>query len=374
MDLADRSWILVALAPLAGCITVAPPPPTLPRVAESRLLSVVGERADALGWTVSPVEDGLVRLRMHDGRELVVREDATAVPWLEAGRWVLRRAPTGLEAVEIVSGLDAFLEVRPRGGEPLIVPIAEVMGLLHEAPPEPTPPPPERPRGRVTELVELSETTDVRAGRAMSCADGTVHVLLGSGVELDLPETRVRDLRLVVGQPVTAFWEGTAYPAHVTALRPGEARIAWDDGSDTPEQWVRTSMLDRVLGPTEARRALTACRSAGPVAVELGQRVVVGHILSCEGTTRVVQGPQGILRLVEPAAAGRARLVVGDRVQARWNHQTPYAATVLAIGERIRVRWEDQSETEVDPADVLEYVRTEDRPSEQAECPAAPAS
>jgi hypothetical protein len=107
--------------------------------------------------------------------------------------------------------------------------------------------------------------------------------------------------------------------------------------------------------------------------VEVGQRVVVGHILSCEGTTRVVQGPQGILRLVEPEAATRARVAVGDRVLARWNHQTPYAATVMAIGERVRVRWEDQSESEVDPADLLEYVRTGERASEPAECPPAPA-
>jgi hypothetical protein len=253
------------------------------------------------------------------------------------------------------------------------VPIAEVMGLLHEPPPEPTPPAPEPPRGRMAELVELSETTDVRAGRAMSCANGMVHVLLGSGAELDVPEAQVRDLRLVVGQPVTAYWRGTAYPAHVTALRAGEVRIAWDDGSDTPEQWVQASMLDRVLGASEGRRTLTACRGAGPVAVEVGQRVVVGHILSCEGTTRVVQGPQGILRLVEPEAATRARVAVGDRVLARWNHQTPYAATVMAIGERVRVRWEDQSESEVDPADLLEYVRTGERASEPAECPPAPA-
>jgi hypothetical protein len=310
---------------------------------------------------------------MHDGRELVVREDATAVPWLEAGRWVLRRTSAGLEPAEIVSGLDAFLEVRPRGGATVIVPIGEVVGLLHEAPPEPPPPPVEAPRGRTSELVELSEAPDVRAGRAMSCANGTVHVLLGSGAEIDLPESRVRDLRLVVGQPVTAFWQGTAYPAHVAALRGSEVRIAWDDGSDTPEQWVPSSMLDRVLGPPDARRALTACRGAGPVAAELGQRVVIGHTLACEGTTRVVQGPQGILRLVDPAGAVRARVAVGDAVMARWNHQTPYAARVLAIGERVRVRWEDQSETEVDPADLLEYVRTEDRPSERPECPATPA-
>ncbi|GAB4212076.1 MAG: hypothetical protein OHK0013_34440 [Sandaracinaceae bacterium] len=113
-----------------GCATVAPPPPTVPRAVESRLLSVVGERADALGWTTSPVEDGLVRLRMHDGRDLVVREDATAAPWLEAGRWILRRTPGGLEAAEIVSGLGAFLEVRPRGGAAVVVPISEVLGLL----------------------------------------------------------------------------------------------------------------------------------------------------------------------------------------------------------------------------------------------------
>lgn len=361
-----------ALLALGGCITVAPPPVVTTPPAESRLVVVVGDRADALGWTTSAAEHGMVRVRMHDGRDLVVREAGISAPRLEQGRWVLRRAAAGLEPAEIMSGMDAFLEVRPRGATAIIIPIGEVVGILHEPPPTPPPAvvtPPEPPRGRVAELVELSETPDVRAGRAMSCSNGNVHVLLGNGRELDVPEARVRDLRVVVGQPVTAFWEGTAYPAHVVGVRGREARIAWDDGSDTPEQWVQLSMLDRVLGPPPAQTALTACRSSGAVAVEIGQSVRVGHVLACEGNVRVVQGRDGIVRLVEPQASTRARLSIGDRVEALWNHDTPYAAQIVSIGERIHVRWEDGSETDVDPNDIVSYVRTEDRPSTNVECP-----
>jgi hypothetical protein len=262
--------------------------------------------------------------------------------------------------------------VRPRGGAPVIVPIAEVVGILHEAPaapPTPPPPPVEPPRGRMSELVELGETPDVRAGRALGCANGTVHVLLGGGRELDVPEAMVRDLRVIVGQPVTAFWEGTSYPAHVVAVRGREARIAWDDGSDTPEQWVQLSMLDRIVGPLGARAALSACRSQGPVAVELGRRVRVGRLVSCEAGVRVVSTRDGVERLVEPAPAIRARVSIGDRVEALWNHDTPYAAQVLSLGERVHLRWEDASETDVDPADLISYVRTEDRPTEPVVCP-----
>jgi len=358
---------------LCSCIAASPVRPDAPALAESRLVMVLGERADALGWTMSAPIEGMLRVRMHDGRELVVRERATAAPWLETGRWVLRRTGAGLEPAEILSGMDAFLEVRPRGGAAVIVPIAEVVGILHEAPALPPPPPPpvlEAPRGRMSELVELGETPDVRAGRALACANGTVHVLLGGGREIDVPEASVRDLRVVVGQPVTAFWEGTAYPAHVVGVRGREARIAWDDGSDTPEQWVQMSMLDRILGPLGARATLAACRSTGPVSVELGQRARLGRLLSCEGSVRVVQARDGIVRLVDPATAIRARVAVGDHVEALWNGGTAYAAQILAIGERVRVRWEDGSETEVDPADLLTYVRTEDRPSEPVVCPA----
>ena len=200
----------LALVPLAGCITVAPPPLVTSPPAESRLVMVVGERADALGWTTSAAEHGVVRVRMHDGRDLVVREQGVAAPWLEAGRWVLRRTPNGLEPAEIVSGLDAFLEVRPRGQASIIIPIGEVVGILHEPPaaPTPTPPvvtPPEPLRARVTELVELGEDADVRAARALSCGGGRVHVLFANGSEADVPEASVRDLRVIVGQPVTAL-------------------------------------------------------------------------------------------------------------------------------------------------------------------------
>lgn len=370
----------LVLVPLTGCITVAPPPVTTSPPAESRLVMVVGERADALGWTTSAAEHGVVRVRMHDGRDLVVREQGVAAPWLEAGRWVLRRTPSGLEPAEIVSGLDAFLEVRPHGQASIIIPIGEVVGILHEPPAMPTPvtpvvtPPPEPPRGRMSELVELGESADVRAARALSCSGGLVHVLFADGSEADAPSASVRDLRLIVGQPVTALWEGTAYPAHVTALRGREARIAWDDGSDTPEQWVQASMLDRILGPSDGaavRGTLAACRGAGPVAVEVGQRVRLGHLLACEGNVRVVQARDGIVRLVDPQRAVRARVAIGDHVEALWNHQTPYAAQVVSIGERVHVRWEDGSESDVDPADLLTYVRTEERPIAPVECPAA---
>lgn len=373
--MAHRPAALAVLLLLSSCITVAPPRPEAAGLAESRLVMVLGERADALGWTMSAPVEGMLRVRMHDGRELVVRERATAAPWLETGRWVLRRTGTGLEPAEILSGMDAFLEVRPRGGAALIVPIAEVVGILHEPPPPPPPTVPvlDPPRGRMSELVELGETPDVRAGRALACANGTVHVLLGGGRELDVPEASVRDLRVIVGQPVTAFWEGTAYPAHVVGVRGREARIAWDDGSDTPEQWVQLSMLDRILGPLAARATLTACRGTGPVAVQVGQRARVGRLLSCEGNVRVVQARDGIVRLVDPATAIRARVAVGDHVEALWNGQTVYAAQILAIGERVRVRWEDGSETDVDPADLITYVRTEDRPSEPVACPAPAA-
>lgn len=359
---------------LTACITVAPPPVTTSAAAESRLVIVVGERADALGWTTSAAERGMVHVRMHDGRELVVREQGVAAPWLEAGRWVLRRTANGLEPAEIVSGLDAFLEVRPRGGASLIVPIGEVVGILHEPPPAPpsVTPQVEPVRGSMAELVELGESPEVHAGRALGCANGHAHVLLAGGAELELPEARVRDLRVVVGQPVTAMWEGTAYPAHVVGVRGHEARIAWDDGSDTPEQWVQLSMLDRLLGPLPERATLTACRNGGPVSVELGQRVRLGHLLACEGNVRVVQARDGIVRLVEPQTAVRARLSIGDRVEALWNHQTPYAAQIVSIGERVHVRWEDASESDVDPVDVVSYVRTEERPSAPAACPANP--
>ena len=366
--------ILVALLALGGCITVAPPPIVTSPPAESRLVMVVGDRADALGWTTSAPEHGMVRVRMHDGRDLVVREAGVSAPRLEEGRWVLRRAANGLEPAEIVSGMDAFLEVRPRGAASSIIPIGEVVGILHEPPPAPPPQvvtPPEPPRGRMADLVELGESPDVRAGRAMSCSNGSVHVLLGNGRELDVPEARVRDLRVIVGQPVTAFWEGTAYPAHVAGVRGREARIAWDDGSDTPEQWVQLSMLDRILGPPPERTTLTACRANGPVAVEIGQTVRVGPLLACEGNVRVVQARDGIVRLVQPQASTRARLSIGDRVEALWNHDTPYAAQVVTIGERVHVRWEDGSESDVDPNDIVSYVRTEDRPSTNVECPTA---
>ncbi|MFN9811902.1 MAG: hypothetical protein ACK6CU_19965 [Deltaproteobacteria bacterium] len=124
-----------AIVSLAAC-TAAVLPPVASPPAESRLVMVVGERADALGWTTSSAEQGMVRVRMHDGRDLVVREQAVAAPWLEVGRWVLRRTGNGLEPAEIVSGLDAFLEVRPRGQAAIIVPIGEVFGILHERPPE----------------------------------------------------------------------------------------------------------------------------------------------------------------------------------------------------------------------------------------------
>jgi hypothetical protein len=124
-----------AIVSLAACTAAALPPVASPP-AESRLVMVVGERADALGWTTSSAEQGMVRVRMHDGRDLVVREQAVAAPWLEVGRWVLRRTGNGLEPAEIVSGLDAFLEVRPRGQAAIIVPIGEVFGILHERPPE----------------------------------------------------------------------------------------------------------------------------------------------------------------------------------------------------------------------------------------------
>jgi hypothetical protein len=371
----------LALISLTGCITVAPPPVVTSPPAESRLVMVVGERADALGWTTSAAEHGVVRVRMHDGRDLVVREQGVAAPWLEAGRWVLRRTPSGLEPAEIVSGLDAFLEVRPHGQPSIIIPIGEVVGILHEPPSMPTPatppvtPPPEPPRGRMSELVELGESGDVRAARALTCSGGVVHVLFANGGEADVPITSVRDLRLIVGQPVTAFWEGTAYPAHVSEVRGREVRVAWDDGSDTPEQWVQASMLDRILGPLgDARGALAACRGAGPVAVEVGQRVRLGHLLSCEGNVRVVQARDGIVRLVDPARAARARVAIGDHVEALWNHQTPYAAQVVSIGERVHVRWEDGSESDVDPADLLTYVRTDERPIGPVECPPAAAA
>ncbi len=89
---------------------------------------------------------------------------------------------------------------------------------------------------------------------------------------------------------------------------------------------------------------------------------------------RVVQARDGLVRLVEPATAVRARVGLGDRVEALWNHQTPYAAQVVSIGERVHVRWEDGSETDVDPADVITYVRTEDRPTEAVSCPSAAAT
>ena len=106
------------------------------------------------------------------------------------------------------------------------------------------------------------------------------------------------------------------------------------------------------------------------MSVELGQRARLGRLLSCEGSVRVVQARDGIVRLVDPATAIHARVAVGDHVEALWNGGTAYAAQILAIGERVRVRWEDGSETEVDPADLLTYVRTEDRPSEPVVCPA----
>jgi hypothetical protein len=213
----------------------------------------------------------------------------------------------------------------------------------------------------------------VRAARALSCSGGNVHVLFANGSEADIPEASVRDLRVIVGQPVTAFWEGTAYPAHVTAVRGREARIAWDDGSDTPEPWVQLSMLDRILGPPPegARLPLAACRGAGPVAIEVGQRVRLGHLIACEGDVRIVQARDGIVRLLDPQRVVRARVAIGDRVEALWNHQTPYAAQVVSIGERVHVRWEDGSESDVDPPDVLTYVRTDDRAASPAECLAA---
>jgi hypothetical protein len=85
----------------------------------------------------------------------------------------------------------------------------------------------------------------------------------------------------------------------------------------------------------------------------------------------VVQARDGIVRLVDPQRAVRARVAIGDHVEALWNHQTPYAAQVVSIGERVHVRWEDGSESDVDPADLLTYVRTEDRPIAPVECPAA---
>jgi hypothetical protein len=132
---AAKGFAASAIVSLAACTAAALPPVASPP-AESRLVMVVGERADALGWTTSSAEQGMVRVRMHDGRDLVVREQAVAAPWLEVGRWVLRRTGNGLEPAEIVSGLDAFLEVRPRGQAAIIVPIGEVFGILHERPPE----------------------------------------------------------------------------------------------------------------------------------------------------------------------------------------------------------------------------------------------
>jgi hypothetical protein len=106
--------------------------------------------------------------------------------------------------------------------------------------------------------------------------------------------------------------------------------------------------------------------------VEIGQTVRVGPLLACEGTVRVVQARDGLVRLLEPQASTRARLSIGDRVEALWNHDTPYAAQVVTIGERIHVRWEDGSESDVDPNDIVSYVRTEERPSANVECPTAP--
>ncbi len=88
---------------------------------------------------------------------------------------------------------------------------------------------------------------------------------------------------------------------------------------------------------------------------------------------RVVSTQDGVERLVEPVPAIRARVGIGDRVEALWNHDTPYAAQILSLGERVHVRWEDASETDVDPADLVSYVRTEDRPGEPVVCPAAAA-
>lgn len=369
------AWVHATLGlSLAGCITVAPAAVNTTPPAESRLVMVVGERADALGWTTGAAEHGVVRVRMHDGRELVVREQGVAAPWLEAGRWVLRRTADGLEPAEIVSGLDAFLEVRPRGGAPAIIPIGEVVGILHEAPSATSAATTEPLRGRIDAMVVLGERAEVRAGRALSCTDGVVHVLLGDGTEIDVPQERVRDLRLTVGQQVTAFWEGTPYGARVVAVRGAQVRLAWDSDSTSPQVWVQASMLDRVPAPSGAATQLTACRDSGPVAIEVGQRLRVGQLLACEGAVRVVRSGDGIERLPEAQASTRAQLGIGDRIEALWNQSSVYPAQVLSIGERIRVRWEDNSETDVDPADIVSHLRSEPRAVEAVACPAAPVS
>jgi hypothetical protein len=364
----ERFAILLVL--LGTACTLLPRPHT-PVHAETRLVTIPGEAADTLAETTGPVEDALVPVHTHDGRDLWVRDATLGGAMLVPGTSVIVRYQDHATTASVSRSLDAFVEV-DIGGSSAILPIGDVLARMHRvaaptvAPPtDPavvTPPPP--PPTPLAQMVTLETTHLLHAASIASCTAGTAHVVLADGTETDALLADVHPMRVRAGDRVSALWNGSPYPAFVTAVRGSLVHVRWEDAS---EQWIDLTDVQSVEGTSGV--AVQGCPHR-TVLVDEGARVAVGRLLACDGERATVLGADGTPRTVTRDSLSRVPLRIGDAIEARWNG-SPYEATVLSIGDRLHIRWYDSSEADVDPADLVTFRAHDGRATEAASCPHA---
>jgi hypothetical protein len=357
--------LAILLVVLGTACTLLPNAHT-PAHAETRLVTIPGENADTLAETTGPVEDALVPVHTHDGRDLWVREATLGGAMLVPGTWIIIRSGEYLATASVTRSLDAFVEVDVAGTSSMI-PIGDVLARLHR---DPTPvavadPPPEEPPAPLTPIVQMValETAHTLVAASVAyCREGIAHVVLADGTDTDVALSDVHPMRLRAGDHVVALWNDMPYPARVTDVRSRLAHVQWDDGS---AQWVDFHDVQSVDG--ESGLAVQGCPHH-TVLVDRGGRTSIGRIIACEGSSVTILGSDGSSRSVPHESVDRVPLRVGDAIEARWNGN-PYDATVISIGDRIHIRWYDTTEADIDPADLVSFRTRDVRAREPASCP-----
>lgn len=354
----QRPALLVA-ALLTAC-GAGPVPVTEEPTRPERLVLVVGESADALGIEQArdPRRDAAL-VALHDGTRTWVESWRVRDLELVPGSRVVVRRGGELAVATLVERVDRMAWVGV-ADVPSLVSISDVVAVLRRSdvtagppivPPGPeTPPAPAPPPVDPARVVTFDGASLWAVGRLTACADGAATIALPEGrAPLVVPFDRVAPLALEAGDRVWAPWEGSSYPATILETRSGMVHLRWDDESDV---WMPAEDLRRVLreppSSARARRPSACLRSAAPVLVHLGRLRLAGVVQGCTEGRALVLRPDGSRDERPLAELARARIEVGDTIEASWHGGGVYSATVIAIdGGTLRVRWEDASEEDV---------------------------
>ncbi len=172
---------------------------------------------------------------------------------------------------------------------------------------------------------------------------------------------------IVVGDHVLGVWKnGKMYAARVTAVSPGGATLAWDDG-DTP-MFVPDNHIARIGG----QKTVATSTPVQPTAksypgLQIGTRVAakwkdgkywLGEIAGGQGNQYVIHyadGDQltiGDDQVIPIAAPGT--LFVGQHVMAVWKGATMFPGTITAMdGTTATVKWDDGDTPLAVPVDKI---------------------